>query len=215
MKANARIFVVCVSADTTIINTHTTYHEKELLLKLAEGDEQAYTRIYCHFQQRLLRFILPFSIDRTEAEEIVQDALFKIWTRRETLAGINSLEHYLQRIARNILIDRRRAKALQQKYYGRLTGTDRIEAQAEEDYLLKQYHLIARDAINRLSDRQREIFLLRHSGDLSLAEIATQTRSTIPAVQKNLTRAVQFIKTCLLNNKDWTTLWIISVHFFF
>jgi RNA polymerase sigma factor (sigma-70 family) len=150
-----------------------------------------------------------------EAEEIVQDALFKIWMRRETLAGINSLEHYLQRIARNILIDRRRAKAVQQKYYGQLIDTDRIEAQAEEDYLLKQYHLIARDAINRLSNRQREIFLLRHSGDLSLAEIAAQTRSTIPAVQKNLTRAVQFIKACLINNKDWTSLWIISLHLFF
>ncbi len=186
-----------------------------MLLRLAEGDEQAYTHIYCHFQQRLLKFILPFSIDKTEAEEVVQDTLFKIWIRRETLAGINSLEHYLQRIARNILIDRQRARAVQQKYYGRITGTDRIEAQAEEDYLLKQYHVIAREAINSLSDRQREIFLLRHSGDLSLAEIAAHTRSSVPAVQKNLTRAVQFIKTCLLNNKDWTSLWIIFIHLFF
>ncbi len=215
MKANARIFVVCALADTTIINTHPTYNEKELLLRLAEGDEQAYTRIYCHFQQRLLKFILPFSIDRTEAEEVVQDTLFKIWTRRETLAGINSLEHYIQRIARNLLIDRQRERAVQQKYYGQILSTDRIEAQAEEDYLLKQYHIIARDAINRLSDKQREIFLLRHSGDLSLAEIAAHTGSTIPAVQKNLTRAVQFIKACLINNKDWTSLWIISIYSFF
>ncbi len=169
-------------------------NEVELLLRIANGDEQAFTVLYSFYQPRLLRYVFPFALSRPFAEEIVQEVLFKLWIRRETLVGILSLEKYLQRMAKNKLLDHLKKQTTEQQHIHRLSVVKSITAYADDDLLFKEYHQIAWDAINKLPEKQKEVFLLRHRGDMTLDEIASATGSTKAAVQKNLTRAVHFIK---------------------
>lgn len=147
--------------------------------------------------------MLPFAQSSAHAEEVVQDVLFKIWSRRETLVGILSLEKYLLRMAKNQLLDHLKKQAIEQKYRNRLEVADRAPANGEEELLLKEYHQLAQDAIGKLPDKQREVFLLRHRHDLTLDEIARSTGSSRAAVQKNLVRATRFIRDYLRDAGEW------------
>jgi len=188
---------------------HRLLNERELLMSLAEGDEQAFTELYSYYQPRLLRYVFPFALNELSAEEIVQDVLFRLWVRRETLQGIASLERYLQRMAKNLLLDKLKRLSVEKKYIAHLTQFGNTRTNIEDDFLLKEYQKIAAEAIDQLPPKQKLIFLLRHSEDLTLAEIAARTGSTVMAVQKNLVRAVQFIKTALQKHGEWGTIIMI------
>ncbi|QEC42974.1 RNA polymerase sigma factor [Pseudobacter ginsenosidimutans] len=183
---------------------HQLLNENELLLRMAEGDEQAFAQLYSFYQPRLLRFVLAFALSRPFAEDLVQDILFKLWTRRETLVGILSLEKYLMRMARNQLLDNLKKQATEQKYLSRVTVEETISSHPNSDLLFREYHQMAWNAINQLPAKQKEIFLLRHLQDMTLDEIAGTLQSSRAAVQKNLTRAVRFIKDQLRHQAGWT-----------
>ena len=179
------------------------FNEKEMLLRMAEGDQHAFTQLYSFYQPRLLRFVLLFALSRHNAEDIVQDTLFKLWTRRETLIGIISLEKYLMRMARNKLLDYLKKQATEQKHLNRLSIEGTVPSNVSNDLLFKEYNQIAWNAINRLPEKQREIFLMRHRQDMTLDEIAAVLHSNRAAVQKNLTRAVNSIKSRMRRHGEW------------
>ena len=52
--------------------------------------------------------------------------------------------------------------------------------------LFEEYYAIAMEAIGRLPPRQKQIFNLRHTEDLSLSEIAGELRISLHAVKKQL-----------------------------
>ena len=183
---------------------HQLPDENELLLRMAEGDQQAFAQLYAFYQPRLLRFVLPFALGKPFAEDLVQDVLFKLWTRRETLVGIISLEKYLLRMAKNQLLDNLKKQATEQKYLGRLQVEESIPSPANTDLLFREYHQIAWNAIDQLPAKQKEVFLLRHRQDMTVDEIAGTLQCSRAAVQKNLTRAVRFIKDQLRHQAGWT-----------
>lgn len=106
-------------------------------------------------------------------------------------------------MAKNRLLDHLKREATHQKHLLQLPIADNIPAYADEGLLLKEYHQIALDAINKLSQKQQEVFLLRHREDMTIDEIAAATGSSRAAVQKNLVRAVRFIKQQLVHYGDW------------
>jgi RNA polymerase sigma-70 factor (family 1) len=187
----------------TVPEKHLLFNEKELLFRVAEGDQLAFTQLYSFYQPRLLRFVLAFAFSRHYAEDIVQDTLFKLWTRRETLIGILSLEKYLMRMARNKLLDHLKKQATERKHIGWLSVEETVPSNVSNELLLKEYNQIAWNAINQLPEKQREIFLMRHRQDMTLDEIAAALHSNRAAVQKNLTRALHFIKTRLHHHDEW------------
>jgi len=74
-----------------------------------------------------------------------------------------------------------------------------------DDILFIEYHAIAREAIDRLPPRQRQIFELRTREDLSLNEIAVYLGISLAAVKKQLYAAINFIKTYLRRHAGWLT----------
>ncbi|MBW8683765.1 RNA polymerase sigma factor [Chitinophaga rhizophila] len=179
------------------------YEEKVLLSLIAKGDEAAFTKLYSYYQPRLLRYVSPFALGKEQAEEIVQEVLFRLWTRKETFVGVASLEGYLRRSARNLLLDIFRRQALEKKYMEQQGAVQHTQVSADDNLQLKEYHELAKQAIALLPQKQREVFILRHQQDMTLEEIAVYTNSSYDAVRKNLHRAVQFIKSFLKDHGEW------------
>ena len=57
-------------------------------------------------KDKLFRLALRITLDRAEAEDVVQDTLIKVWNRRDEWAQFDSIEAYCLTIARNLAIDR-------------------------------------------------------------------------------------------------------------
>ena len=53
----------------------------------------------------LFRLALRITMNKEEAEDVVQDTLMKVWDRRDTLQDIDSIEAFSLTICRNIALD--------------------------------------------------------------------------------------------------------------
>lgn len=195
-------------------NSKALEDEHEALRRLSNGDENAYTLIYLHYLPRLYRYIYPFTNEsRAETEEIIQEVFLKVWIRREILPGVASFEYYILRMAKNQLMDARRRKETRHKHETQFgTSSTRDEKATEDDFQYREYNRIAREAIEALPPRKREVFQLSTQEDLSLDEIALRLAISRSAVKKNLYGAIQIIRTHLKKHGDLLILVASLIH---
>lgn len=64
-------------------------------------------------KDKLFRLALRITFDRAEAEDIVQDALIKVWNKRDEWGELESIEAYCLTVVRNLAIDRSQKKEAQ------------------------------------------------------------------------------------------------------
>ena len=69
--------------------------DKTLLLRIAEGDEAAFTQVFNIFKNKIFTVAYKLTESQTLAEEIVQDVFLKIWLKRDKLAEVNDFSSYL------------------------------------------------------------------------------------------------------------------------
>ncbi|HEU4555409.1 MAG TPA: sigma-70 family RNA polymerase sigma factor [Chitinophaga sp.] len=172
-----------------------TAHVRELLLKAAAGDRQAFADLYTACFPGLFRFVHITTRSRTDAEEVIQDIFLKLWERRETLTGIHSLQDYLFIMARHRLFDQARQQTTRLKAVQELGAAQHAAADTVEGALIyKEYERAAIDAITRLPKRRQLIFFMRTQQSMSLNEIAAAFRISRSAVKKHLYASIHFIK---------------------
>ncbi|RZS74524.1 RNA polymerase sigma-70 factor (ECF subfamily) [Pseudobacter ginsenosidimutans] len=181
-----------------------SYEEKELLARLATGDKSAFDTLYHYYEPRLRLFLTPFT--RSDAHllnVILQDTFVKCWIKRNDLAGIEHLEYYLQRMAKNRLLDLLKLQKIQSNHIGHYAQLQEQSVQLTGNQLqLKEYMSIARRGIDALPERRREIFSLSVFDGLSIDEIAGRMNLSREVVKKQLQKARTFLKTYIAEKGD-------------
>src|SRR5687767_2380260 len=82
-----------------------------LLQRIAARDTAALAELYDRHSRLIFGLIMRIVRDRAEAEEILQEAFVRIWTRAETYdALLGGPLPWIIRLARNFAIDRLRAR---------------------------------------------------------------------------------------------------------
>lgn len=188
-------------------HTEGPLNENLLLLHLSGPEQEAYhafTQLYHHYYGILHGYIFPFTgVSEVETREVIQVVFVKLWSKRTTLAGIRQFRAYLFRMARNVVIDRRRSQKRQQLREERVAEKQELHLNTvEAELALKEYQDIARQAIEALPERRRRIFLLRTVADLSLDEIGQELNVSKEVVKKQLYLAVDFIKQQIRDKGD-------------
>ncbi|WP_431294425.1 RNA polymerase sigma factor [Pedobacter sp. P26] len=80
----------------------TPHHdERDLLAKIAVGDELAFAELFRWYYEGLGEAVLRLTESIILTEEIVQDAFVTIWLRKEKLADIQNLSSYLFILCQN------------------------------------------------------------------------------------------------------------------
>ncbi len=145
-------------------------------------------------KDKLFRLALRVTLNRAEAEDIVQEVLMRIWDKREELHEVESLEAYSLTVCRNLSIDHSQRREN--------FNTDLDSAHPTEDNAPQPDQMMMRnerlDNIKRLFDRlpqpQREAMQLRDIEGKPYKEIASITGQTEEQVKVNIFRARQYIK---------------------
>lgn len=114
-----------------------------------------------------------------DAEDIVQDALLRLWQVKEEIRNAESLAKV---ITRNLSIDYVRRQHI---------TVDIDENNAEADDAADSNEQIERimDLINKLPTMQQTVIRLRHIDGLKMADIANITGTTEQAVRQSISRA--------------------------
>ena len=179
----------------------TPYNENELLSFIAQGDEVAFTKLFECCRDRIYTIAFRISHSITIAEEIVQDVFLTIWLRRGHLSEIQNFNAYLSAITRNKVykVLKRIAKDYELALLaddGQLSAGDNTE-----DLLMdKEYNLLLKKAIDRLPDRQKQVYHFIKEEGLKREEAAGLLHLSPETVKFHLAQAMKNIRTfCMLH----------------
>jgi RNA polymerase sigma-70 factor (ECF subfamily) len=84
---------------------------KELQLRVARDDENAFTQLYLHFGKKLILFGVSLVRSREIAEELVEDVFVKLWANRQHIVEIENITVYLYVAVKNKALNKLSQKA--------------------------------------------------------------------------------------------------------
>lgn len=153
-------------------------------------------------KNKLFRVALRITLDRPEAEDVVEDVLVKVWEQRATpeIRQVQNLEAYCLTLTRNLALDRaarREAQnvSLDDADHQHLT-TDRADTAPLPDQLLEHDDRLrwVRDLFAQLPEKQRTVLQLRDIDEHSYQEVADIMQISESDVKVTIFRARQALK---------------------
>ena len=146
----------------------------------------------------IYRMVSKFSVDRFEAEDIVQEVFIKLYLHYESGGEVQYPKTWLYKVASNICINTvgRRKQTLHIDTVNELdTGVcEKFELKIEED----EHGKIIMKALSTLKAHEKLIVILYSEG-LSYKEIAGISGVRFSSVSKSLSRALEKLKPLLKN----------------
>jgi RNA polymerase sigma-70 factor (ECF subfamily) len=182
--------------------------DEALMLRYRDGDAGAFEALYRRHRGPLFRYFLRQWRDRSGAEEMFQDVWTGVIRSREGYQPAAKFTTWLYRMAHNRLVDeyRRRGRAS--------LSFDDPDGPPPDGIAPEEASDPARQAENReqaarllaalaaLHEAQREVFLLREEGGLTLEEIAEATGAGFETVKSRLRYALARLRQALGEERD-------------
>src|SRR6201998_3416540 len=141
---------------------------------------QEFATMVASHRPQIFRFLLASTRDVDLAETLTQECFLKAHRNWAGFRGESSALTWLMRIAINVQKDHWRNRRLQ---FWRTTRTNAVDVDEAGEWLpsgerLPEQKLLAREkvekvweVVQRLSERQRTVFLLRYVEEMDIAEI--------------------------------------------
>jgi RNA polymerase sigma-70 factor, ECF subfamily len=159
--------------------------DEALAARAAAGDDSAFEWLVVRYQQRVFRLACRLT-DETEAPDVLQDTFLQVYRHLPTFRGESQFSTWLYRIATNVALMHRRARARRPAesldvFLPRFDADGRhvhtpaaLRIASRVDELLDRQALAekAQAAIERLPDLYREAFVLRDLEELTTADVA-------------------------------------------
>jgi RNA polymerase sigma-70 factor (ECF subfamily) len=144
----------------------------------------------------LYRLALRLTMNKEEAEDIVQETLIKVWNRREQWSQLESIEAFCLTICRNQALDKLRRMDNQVQSLGDdIDPTDHSHSSNPEQVtILNERTQMVRQLISELPERLRTCMQLRDIEGKSYRDIATILDITEQQVKVNIFRARQAVR---------------------
>jgi len=167
-----------------------------LLKSWAEPD--AFHTVLSERSVRWYNACLRITRDPELAADAVQEALLKAWDRRSEFRGDAALDSWIHRIAINAALDQLRRRRRRSEEQLDVEAHEMPPAEAPEGEYV--HEALTRDlagAMERLSNMERQAFLLRHIEGWRLDEIAESLQTNVNNVKSVLFRGIRKLRVDL------------------
>lgn len=170
-----------------LLTSHPPYEEKEVLQRIAKGDEAAFKQLVHQYTPLLAPYILKFTKSKERTQEIVQDIFTQMWISRESLDQVNNFRRYLYVASRNHALnairnmmreEKRHLKWLQDQPSG-IAGN----APAQDD---SPYIGLVEEAVQQLPEQQKKAWILCRVQGKKYQEVAAEMGLSRETVKKYL-----------------------------
>ena len=151
---------------------HSTYF-KELVLPL---------------QNSLYRLAYAMLRNREEAEDVVQEIFYRLWSKKSMLHELDSIRAFALKMTKNLCLDKIKGR---KHVIGEIEKMNLQSDQSNPHEKAEAGNLIAvvQKIISTLPEQQQLVIHLRNIEELSLDEISTVTEMSINNVRVTLSRA--------------------------
>ena len=194
-------------------NSRTRYlSDEQIVERVKRGDLSSFGLLVRRHEVRAMQVARTLVRDDTDANDIVQDAFVRAFCRLSDFEGGSAFYTWFYRIIHNLCVDTLR------RPYRRRTQIDRLESILGEfaavalpntvvqspDEFVRRSEIAVRigDAMRRLSQPHREVFLLREILGMSYAEIAVQLGCAKGTVMSRLFHSRQHLQLLLRDLYD-------------
>ncbi len=174
-------------------------NESELVRRLQAGEVSAFRELVESQKQRVFAVAYDLTGNVQDAEDLSQEAFIKVYRSIGSFRGEAKLSSWLYRIVVNLALNRRRKKAvsemeLRESFEGDGLHPAQAAAEADNPEHAAQAAFVRQDlrrALDKLSEQQRTIFVLRHDQDLPLQQIGAILKISEGTVKSQLFRALR------------------------
>ena len=146
-------------------------------------------------KNKLFRLALRITLNRAEAEDIVQDTLIKVWNRRFEWENIESFEAFSLTVCRNLSLDRIKKKENTNDSLEDVKVAEPLSSSNPQDRMIAEDKInLVKQIVDGLPEKQRSCIQLRDFEGKTYKEIAEILEITEEQVKINIFRARQTVK---------------------
>ena len=180
--------------------------EKTLVERAKQGDKAALSQLVHKYSERVYNLALRILRNREDAEDVLQETFLTVIEKSHTFDGRSSFFTWIYRIATNASLMRlRKKKVVFQQLNDNPDFQESVESRVfidwSQDPSVNVYDEEVKkkidEAINKLSDIYRGVFILRDIEGLSIKETSEILQITEENVKIRLRRARQFLRDYL------------------
>lgn len=182
-----------------------------LVERIKQGDRAAFNELYTQHYPSLHSYA-RLLVDEKEAEDVVQDVFFTIWTHRDALDTSLSIRGYLLRAVYHTALNVIKRKGLQSTYesahkeeieeMGRRYYYDPEASEIVRRLYLRDLRAELQAAIDSLPPRCKEVFSLSYLYDLSGKEISRRLGISLSTVENHIYNALKLLREKLKAHKN-------------
>jgi RNA polymerase sigma-70 factor (family 1) len=171
------------------------------LMKEIKADNMfAFDELYRKYSKRIYKFAYSILKSSEESENIVQDVFLNLWENRHRVEKNSSIKYYVFTIAYNSAISILRKKARESQFFEYLKSLqdlnqEPVNIELEYNELTNKLN----DIIDKLPDRQKEVYLLHRVEGLKYQEIADRLDISVNTIENHMSRALKTIREKLGN----------------
>jgi len=179
-------------------------NEQALVDRFCSGDSSAFQELVERHKKKVYYVAYDITGDHHEAEDISQEVFIKMFRSLKTFRRDAKMSSWLYQIAVNTSIDSLRRKSpKRQKLMVRLdktsikenppgSGITVVDPEQSAEASILQSHIS--QALQRVSPRERSVFVMRHYNDLKMTEIAEILNVSVGTVKSLLFRAIKKLR---------------------
>jgi len=155
-----------------------------------------------NYRKRLFSYLLKLSGNRMLAEDLFQETLIKVWKGFKSYNEQNKFSSWLFSIAHNVAVDSIRKESVQNT----VRSFEEVQPFASDNnphdaFEEKETNELVMAAVSTLSEKQKQVFLLRLHSSMTFKEISKATNQPLNTVLGHMHYAVSRIRKKL--NKEY------------
>ena len=177
------------------MNTICLHNEKELLQRVAEGNQASFGTIYEAYHNTLCQFVQKYVKAPDLASDLVQDVFAHIWVKRNELLTVDSFGAYLFTSVRNHTLNfLKKASRENTLKAAILHSYQPAVGNADYHLLAGEYRQFIQDILNTLPPQTRAVFKLCRDEGMSYDEAASHLGISRNAVKKHMVRSLKLFR---------------------
>ncbi|MGD0038069.1 MAG: sigma-70 family RNA polymerase sigma factor [Bacteroidota bacterium] len=173
----------------------TDSNDLELVELFQNGNETAFNELVGRYQEKVYWIARRFVNDHDQADDIVQEVFVKVYKSLKNFRGESGIYTWLYRITINVALN-----ALRKQRIRDFIRIDEFFETAEDEneqpdaiFEKDEQKKLIEEAIAKLPEKQKAVFILRYHEELSYEEISLILKTSIGGLKANYFHAVKKI----------------------
>lgn len=170
--------------------------EQDILLRLAEGDHQAFKKLFRTYYSKVRAFSYGFLKNTDDADELAQMVFVKLWDKRKMLQNIRNFDSYLFMLAKHTIFNFIEARHIMP------VSEEEIPVEVDnetpyDDLIAHDLQLLIDLTVSNMPFQRRQIYRMSREQGMTNDEIADKLGIQKKTVENHLNLALKELRNVI------------------